>query len=85
MVSSAMISKVLLQQYEPELLEEVQNTTRDNLEWLAREATLKGLIISQKELPTSWQYKDRFPYFKNRLYTPANDTLKTRIAKGCHN
>jgi len=35
-------------------------------------------------LPTNWQYKDRFPYFKNRLYIPANDVLKTKIAKGCH-
>jgi len=33
--------------------------------------------------PINWQYKDRFSYFKNRLYIPANNTLKTKIAKGC--
>ena len=26
----------------------------------------------------------RVPYFKNRLYIPANDALKIKIAKGCH-
>jgi len=54
------------------------------LEWLAREATLKDLITREKEIPTNWQYKDGFPYYKNWLYIPANDALKTRIAKGCH-
>jgi len=45
---------------------------------------LKDQITREKELPTNWQYKDGFPYFKNRLYIPANDTLKSRMAKGCH-
>jgi len=33
MVSSAMISKALLQEYELQLLEEVQKASRDNLDW----------------------------------------------------
>jgi len=66
-VSSAMISKALLQEYELELLEEVREASRNDLEWLSREATLKDLITRCKELPTNWQYKDGFPYFKNRL------------------
>jgi len=84
MVSSAMISKALLQEYELDLLEEVREASNRDLEWLSREATLKDLITRNKELPTSWQYKDGFPYFKNRLYIPANDALKTKIAKGSH-
>jgi len=84
MVSSAMISKALLQEYELELLEEVREASNRDLEWLSREATLNDLRTHGKELPTSWQYKDGFPYFKNRLYIPANDALKTKIAKGCH-
>jgi len=84
MVSSAMISKALLQEYELGLLEEVQEASNRDLEWLSREATLKDLISRDKELPTNWQYRDGFPYFKNRLYIPANDALKTKIAKGCH-
>jgi len=84
MVSSAMISKALLQEYELDLLEEVREASNRDLEWLSREATLKDLITRDKELPASWQYKDGFPYFKNRLYIPANDALKTKIAKGCH-
>jgi len=84
MVSSAMISKALLQEYELELLEEVREASNRDLEWLSREATLKDLITRDKELPTNWQYRDGFPYFKNRLYIPANDALKTKIAKGCH-
>ena len=84
MVSSAMISKALLQECELELLEEDREASNRDLEWLSREATLKDLITWDKELPTNWQYKDGFPYFKNRLYIPANDALKTKIAKGCH-
>jgi len=83
-VSSAMISKALLQEYELELLEEVREASRKDLEWLSREATLKELITRGKELPTNWQYKDGFPYVKSRLYIHANDALKTKIAKGCH-
>jgi len=85
MVSSAMISKALLQKYELELLEEVQEASKGDLDWLSREATVKGLITCGKELPTNWQYKDGFSYFKNRLYIPADNALKTKIAKGCHN
>jgi len=69
MVSSAMISKALLQEYELELLQEVQKSSRDDLEWLSREATLKDQITHGKELPTNWQYKDGFSYFKNGLVT----------------
>jgi len=85
MVSSTMISKALLQEYELELLEEVQNASRNDLDWLATEVTLKDLITCGKELPTNWQYKDWFSNFKNWLYTPGNDALKTKITKGCHN
>jgi len=84
MVSSAMISKALLQEYELKLLEEVREASNRDLEWLSREVTLKDLITRGKELPTSWQYRDGFPYFKNQLYIPPNDALKTKIAKGCH-
>jgi len=84
MVSSAMISKALLQEYELGLLEEVRDASNRDLEWLSREAMLKDLITRGKELPTNWQYRDGFPYFKNRLYIPANDAVKTKIAKGCH-
>jgi len=84
MVLSAMISKALQQEYELELLEEVQNACRNNLDWLARKATLKDLITRGKEPPTNWQYKDRFSYIKNRLYMRPNNVLKTKITKVCH-
>jgi len=84
MVSSAMISKALLQEYKLELLERVREASRNDLEWLTREARLEDLINRGKALPTNWQYMDRFPYFKYRLYIPANSALKTKIAKGCH-
>jgi len=83
-VSSTMISKALLQEYKLELLEKVREASRNDLKWLSREAMLKDLITRGKELPTNWQYKDSFPYFKNRLFIPANDALKTKIAQGCH-
>jgi len=54
------------------------------LDWLSREATLKDVITRGKELPTNWQYKDGFSYFKNWLYIPADNALKTKIAKGGH-
>jgi len=54
------------------------------LAWLSREATLLDLITKEKDLATNWQYKDGFPYYKNRLYIPADDVLKTKIAKGCY-
>jgi len=84
MLSSAMISKALLQEYELELLEEVQEASKNDLDWLNREAMLKDLLTCGKELPTNWQYKDGFSYFKDRVYIPANDALKTKIAKGYH-
>jgi len=84
MVSNAMISKALLQEYKLELLEEVREPSGNDLQWLSREATLKDLITCGKELPTNWQYKDGFSYIKNRLYIPANNALKTKITKGCY-
>jgi len=48
MVSSAIISKALLQEYEPELLKEVQNASRNDMDWLTRAATLKDLITLEK-------------------------------------
>jgi len=84
-VSSATISNALLQEYQPELLKEVQNPSRDDLDWLAREVMLLDMITCEKELPINLQYKDRFSYFKHRLYIPANEVLKTKIAKECHN
>jgi len=41
MVSSAMISKALQQEYELELLEEVRDASKNDLDWLSREAMLK--------------------------------------------
>jgi len=67
MVSSAMISKALLQEYELELLEEVREASKNTLDWLSREGTLKDVIACEKELPTNWQYKDGFSYVKDRL------------------
>jgi len=84
MVSSAMISKALLQEYKLDLLEEVREASNPDLEWLSSEATLKDLITCDKELPTSWQYREGFPCFKNQLYIPVDDALKTKIAKGCY-
>jgi len=84
MVSSTMISKALLQEYWLELLEEVREASKDDLDWLSREATLKDLMTCGKELPTSWHYKNGFPYYKDWLYIPVNNALKTKIAKGCH-
>jgi len=79
-----MILKALIPEYELELLEEVQEGSRDDLDWLSSEATLNDLITRGKELPTNWQYQDWFVYFKNQLYIPGKDALKTKIAKECH-
>jgi len=62
MVSSAMISKAPLQEYDLELLEKGREVSRNDLKWLSREAMLKDLITHYKELSTNWQYKDRFRY-----------------------
>ena len=64
MVSSAMTSKALLQDYELELLKEVREASRDDLDWLSRAARLKDLMTRDKELPINWQYKDGFPTSK---------------------
>jgi len=35
-------------------------------------------------MPMNSQSKGGFLYFKNRLYLPANDALKSKIAQGSH-
>jgi len=76
-----MISKVLLQEYEPEPWEKVKEASRNDLDWLAPEVTLKDVITCGKDLPANLQYQDGFPYLNNQLYIPANDELKTRIGE----
>jgi len=84
MVSSMTISKIILTNYEPSLIAKVVRAGSEDQEWCERKIELNQRISLGQELPKNWQLKDGILYFKNRLYIPNNDELKTEIAKGCH-
>jgi len=84
MVSSMTISKIVLTNYETNLIAKVVRAGSEDQEWCERKVELKGRISLGQELPKNWQLKDRMLCFKNRFYIPNNDELKTEIAKGSH-
>jgi len=58
MVSSTMISKALVQEYELELLEEVRKATNHDREWLCNDSTIGSYNhyhLSQKGIPSGNQ------------------------------
>jgi len=84
MVSSMTISKIVRTNYEPSLIVKVVRAGSEDQEWCERKVELNQRISLGQELPKNWRLKDGMLYFKNRLYIPNNDELKTEIAKGCH-
>jgi len=81
MVSSMTISQIVLTNYEPSLITKVVRAGSEDQEWCERNVELNQWISLGQELLKNWQLKDRMLYFKNRLYIPNNDELKTKIAK----
>jgi len=84
MVSCMTISKIVLTNYEPSLIAKVVRAGSEDQEWCERKVELNQRISLRQELLKNWLLKDGMLYFKNRLYIPNNDKLKTEIAKGCH-
>ena len=84
MVSSMTISRIILTNYESDLIENVEQAGRDDQQWGENNAELKRRASQGEEPTKNWQLKDEMIYFKNRLYIPINNELKTEIAKGCH-
>ena len=84
MVSSVTISKVILTNYEPNLLTKVENAGKEDRDWCEQRNELKTRMSRGQESPRNWQLKDDILYYKNRLYIPNNNELKTEIVKGCH-
>ena len=42
------------------------------------------MSIQEKTLPKQWEVVEDFLYYKNRLYIPEDESLRTTIAKRCH-
>jgi len=84
MVSSMTISKIVLTNYKPSQIAQVVRAGSEDQDWCERKVELNQRISLGQELPKNWQSKDGMPYFKNRLFIPNNDELKTEIVKGCH-
>ena len=82
MVSSMTISKIILTNYEPDLIEKVERAGRDDQEWGEKKAELKRRASQGEEPTKNWQLKEKMIYFKNGLYIPNNNELKTEITKG---
>ena len=83
-VSSMTFSKIVLTNYKPSLIAQVVRAGSEDQKWCERKVELNQRISLGRELTKNWQLKDGMLYFKNRLYIPNNDELKTEIAKGCH-
>jgi len=84
MVSSMTISKIILTNYEPDLIEKVERARRNDQDWSEKKAALNQKASQGQEAPKNWPINDGMLSFQNRLDKPNNNELKTEIAKGCH-
>ena len=84
LMSSAIISQVKMRTFNVELLNRVLTASGEDQEWLERKRELDRLENEGREFPANWSSNGGLLYYKNRLYIPDNDGLKTVIAKGCH-
>ena len=84
LMSSAIISQVEMRTFNVELLNRVLTASGEDQEWLERKRELDRLKDKGREFPSHWSSNGGLLYYKNRLYIPDDDGLKTVIAKGCH-
>ena len=84
LMSSAIISQVEMRTFNVELLNRVLTASGEDQEWLERKTELNSLKNEGREFPAHWSSNGGLLYYKNRLYIPDDDGLKTVIAKECH-
>ena len=73
-----------MRRFNVELLNKVLTAGGEDQEWLGRKRELDRLENEGREFPSHWSSNSGLLYYKNRLYIPDDDGLKTVIAKGCH-
>jgi len=84
LMTSAIISHVEMKVFEANLISRVVAASKKDQEWTARKRELDTLENEGKEFPKKWTSKNALLYYKNRLYIPNDEGLKSTIAKGYH-
>src|SRR5437899_6055572 len=84
LISNAIIAKVEIRKFAVEFLDQVKDAAKQDQEWLVRKEELERLSIQGKARPKQWRIVDEFLYYKDRLYIPEDEALRTIIDKGCH-
>jgi len=83
LLSNTIIAKANLKGFEADFLAKVREMAEEDLAWMQRKEELESLKEKGKELPKQWSITNGLLYYKDRLFIPSNEDLKTLIAKGC--
>lgn len=84
LVSSMTISKIILTNYELDLIEKLEWAGRGAQEWCKKKVMLGRRIRQEQEAVNNWQLKDGMLYIKNSLYIRNNNELNIMMVNGCH-
>ena len=84
MLSNAFFAAVHMQTKDESFLHKVRMAGKENDSWLSRNEELGRLREKNETLPKCRNMEHRLLYYKDRLFTPANEDLLTEIARGCH-
>jgi len=84
MLSSAYVNAALMQMMNDAFLDKIRVASKEDGRWQEGGCELVRLRESGEKVPNEWIEKDGLPYYNDRLDIPAEKSLKTEIAQGCH-
>jgi len=84
MLSSPHLNAALTRTMNDAFLEKIRAAWKEDEKWQDRGRELVRLRESRKRMPDEWIETDGLLYYKNRLYIPKDEALRTEIAQGCH-
>ena len=73
-----------MRKYNVEFIERVYEASKQDQDWQGQKTQPNELKQHGLQMAKQWDIIHGLIYFKNRLYLPNDEELKTIIAKGCH-
>jgi len=84
MFASAHVTAALTRTMNNSFLDKIRVAGKVDEKWQGRGRGLVGLRERGKKMPNEGIEKDWLLYYKNRLYSPEGEFVRTEIAQGCH-
>ena len=85
LLSTAIIAKASLRKFEQDFLSSVKESAIEDENWTRRKEELETLIKEERELPKQWPISEGILYYKDHLFIPDNEVLRTLIPESCQN